>query len=348
MSHEITHLTPAVRNQARLNFENESQSNTMSPPDYQAIAWLVEQQYLKPEEGAKLIKHLSQEVFESYLLLQNGRDEVINSTDELPIFCRFDLQEVGREIQKQIESWQALAPTVSSPDQRPYFFSQSQTEQKLSPEQQQRLTKLLRGFSFRQIAVLTNQNELKIVRSLYPLIKDKTVILREPQSPFDRLPKIPPLEGAIDSVPRTSIPPSEPGSASDTFSNIPIRSGFQNPYKIVCVDDSPTILKEIDRFLGEHNLTVHAINDSGKALMEIIRIKPDMVLMDVGMPTIDGYKLCRLLRNHSLFKTTPIVMVTGNTGLIDRAKARMAGATDYLTKPFTQSELVKIVFRYLT
>jgi twitching motility two-component system response regulator PilG len=82
--------------------------------------------------------------------------------------------------------------------------------------------------------------------------------------------------------------------------------------------------------------------------MEIARIKPDIVLLDVGMPTIDGYKLCRLLRNHPNFQKTPIVMVTGNSSLIDRAKARVAGATDYLTKPFTQAELVKMVFRYLT
>jgi two-component system, chemotaxis family, response regulator PixG len=66
------------------------------------------------------------------------------------------------------------------------------------------------------------------------------------------------------------------------------------------------------------------------------------------MPKVDGYELCRLLRKHPTFKTTPIIMVTGNTGLIDRAKARLAWTTDYMTKPFTQSELSKMVFRHLT
>ncbi len=56
-------------------------------------------------------------------------------------------------------------------------------------------------------------------------------------------------------------------------------------------------------------------------------------------------KLCRLITNHSTFKTIPIIMVTGNTGLIDRAKAKVAGSTDYMTKPFTQSELLKMVFK---
>ena len=81
--------------------------------------------------------------------------------------------------------------------------------------------------------------------------------------------------------------------------------------------------------------------------MKIIRINPDIILLDVGMPTIDGYKLCSMLRKHPAFKKTPIVMVTGNTGIIDRAKAKMAGSNDYMTKPFTQAGLIEMVSRYL-
>jgi two-component system, chemotaxis family, response regulator PixG len=79
-----------------------------------------------------------------------------------------------------------------------------------------------------------------------------------------------------------------------------------------------------------------------------VRNKPDLILLDVGMPNLDGYELCSLLRRHPLFKHTPIIMVTGLTGFIDRAKARLVGASGYLTKPFTQSELLKTVFKHLT
>ena len=78
-----------------------------------------------------------------------------------------------------------------------------------------------------------------------------------------------------------------------------------------------------------------------------MRVKPDLILLDVGMPKVDGYELCRLLRKHPMFKKTPIIMVTANTGLIDRARAKIAGTTDYMTKPFTQDQLLKMVFRYL-
>jgi len=122
----------------------------------------------------------------------------------------------------------------------------------------------------------------------------------------------------------------------------------QKHYTIACVDDSPAILNTINRYLQDQNVAVVMINDPVKALIQIMRAKPDLILLDVGMPWVDGYELCRLIRKNSQFKKIPVVMVTGNTGLIDRAKAKVAGATDYLTKPFTQADLQKMVFRHLT
>lgn len=118
-------------------------------------------------------------------------------------------------------------------------------------------------------------------------------------------------------------------------------------YKIVSVDDSPTVLREISRFLEQENFAVVAINDPVKAVMSIIRNKPDLILLDLNMDGIDGYELCRIIRNNSMFKKTPIIMVTGNKGLIDKVKARFVGASGYLTKPFTRAELLKMVFMHL-
>ncbi len=119
-------------------------------------------------------------------------------------------------------------------------------------------------------------------------------------------------------------------------------------YTIACIDDSPTVLQAINSFLEDSNLSIVMINDPLKALIQIIRYKPDLILLDVGMPNLDGYELCSMLRRHPNFKTTPIVMVTGNTGFIDRAKAKLVGASGYLTKPFTRPELMKMVFKHLT
>ena len=82
-------------------------------------------------------------------------------------------------------------------------------------------------------------------------------------------------------------------------------SSNKSTYKIVCVDDSPTMLREISYFLDDESFSVFPINDPVKALMQIIRVKPDLILLDIRMATIDGYELCRLLRNHSRLRVRP-------------------------------------------
>jgi len=119
-------------------------------------------------------------------------------------------------------------------------------------------------------------------------------------------------------------------------------------YRVACIDDSQTVLNSIKNFLDENTFSVVMINDPVKALMQILRSKPDLILLDVEMPNLDGYELCSLLRRHSAFKNTPIIMVTGRTGFIDRAKAKMVRASGYLTKPFTQPELLKMVFKHIS
>ncbi|MEA5512913.1 response regulator [Nodularia sp. UHCC 0506] len=124
-------------------------------------------------------------------------------------------------------------------------------------------------------------------------------------------------------------------------------SGKKSLYTIACIDDSQTVLNSIKLFLDGNTFSVVTINDPVKALMQILRSKPDLILLDVEMPNLDGYELCSLLRRHSAFKNIPIIMVTGRTGFIDRAKAKMVRASGYLTKPFTQPDLLKMVFKYL-
>ena len=95
------------------------------------------------------------------------------------------------------------------------------------------------------------------------------------------------------------------------------------------------------------DLKVTAINDPVKASSVIFRLEPDLILLDITMPRINGYKLCGLLRSSHVFDETPIIMVTGNTGMIDKARAKLAGATDYFTKPFTQEGLMNIIEKHL-
>ncbi|MBW4631991.1 MAG: response regulator [Iphinoe sp. HA4291-MV1] len=125
------------------------------------------------------------------------------------------------------------------------------------------------------------------------------------------------------------------------------KSSEKKLYKIICIDDSSVIINSITHFLDDKMFSVIGVNDSLKALTQIIRIKPDLILLDIEMPNLDGYELCSLLRKHSHFQNTPVIMVTGRSGLIDRAKAKIVRATGYLTKPFTQVDLLKVIFQYI-
>lgn len=118
-------------------------------------------------------------------------------------------------------------------------------------------------------------------------------------------------------------------------------------YTIVCIDDSRAVVNAMKMYLDDNIFSVIGINDPLKALMQVIRLKPDLILLDITMPTLDGYELCSLLRKHSSLKETPIIMVTGKKGIINRVKAKMVKASDYITKPFGKKDLLKVIFKYL-
>jgi twitching motility two-component system response regulator PilG len=116
--------------------------------------------------------------------------------------------------------------------------------------------------------------------------------------------------------------------------------------KILCIDDSQTICRAVEYILNHHGYQIMAISSPIKALSIIFQQKPDLVLCDIAMPELNGYELCGMLRKSTAFAKTPIIMLTGKDSFIDRVKARMVGATEYLTKPFGEKELLTTVEKY--
>ena len=316
--------------------------------DYQAIRWSIAQGHITEQTAGTLVKSITKEVLQSYLLLTSGTSELVSRETSFPIWWSGNFLFVTKECQTELQAWQALQPAIQSPYQRPYLMNVEHPL--LTPDVKAKLSKILIGFSFRQLSLLLKQDELTVANNLHRLINNRIVGLRPPQPPFDRMHR---LYSGTDG----HLFDEKEQSVSATLAAVTEKTGALEPttgslieqatYKIACVDDSPTILREINRFLDGDSFKVFPIVDSGTALMKIIRINPDIILLDVGMPTIDGYKLCSMLRKHPAFKKTPIVMVTGNTGIIDRAKAKMAGSNDYMTKPFTQVGLIEMVSRHL-
>lgn len=109
---------------------------------------------------------------------------------------------------------------------------------------------------------------------------------------------------------------------------------------IACVDDSPTIQQFVKLSLESSGYEVLSLMDPTEAIPHILENQPLVILMDIEMPNIDGYELCRRVRQEEDLKEVPVVMLTGREGIIDRVRARMSGCTAYLTKPFNPQELL--------
>lgn len=112
---------------------------------------------------------------------------------------------------------------------------------------------------------------------------------------------------------------------------------------VACVDDSQTIQQFVKLSLEAEGFEVLQLMDPKQALTVLIEQQPSVILMDIEMPKMDGYELCRMVRQVDMLKEIPVVMLTGREGLIDRMRARMSGCTAYLTKPFNPQELLALV-----
>jgi twitching motility two-component system response regulator PilG len=110
--------------------------------------------------------------------------------------------------------------------------------------------------------------------------------------------------------------------------------------KVMVIDDSNTIRRSAEIFLLQAGCTVILAEDGFDALAKIADHQPDVVLVDIMMPRLDGYQTCALIKKNARFAATPVIMLSSKDGLFDRARGRMVGSDEYLTKPFTRESLI--------
>ncbi|TVQ19325.1 MAG: response regulator, partial [Leptolyngbya sp. DLM2.Bin15] len=210
-----------------------------------------------------------------------------------------------------------FSPHIQSPDQCPAIIELEQLRTALKPQTLRLLTTWVDGkTSIRQMARYLNRDILHVARAIYPYVKRGFVQIN------------PPIAGKTKQG-ELSLPEDR---------HVP---------RIVCIDDSATIRKAVEFILNHQGYEATGISNPIKALSLVFQLKPDLILCDIAMPELDGYEICAMLRKSTAFRQTPIVMLTGKDGFIDRVKARIVEATDYLTKPFGASELTTIVEKYV-
>ena len=110
--------------------------------------------------------------------------------------------------------------------------------------------------------------------------------------------------------------------------------------KVMVIDDSKTIRRTAETLLKKAGCDVVTATDGFEALSKITDQNPDVIFIDIMMPRLDGYQTCALIKNNQLYKNTPVILLTSKDGLFDRARGRIVGSDQYLTKPFTKDELL--------
>jgi twitching motility two-component system response regulator PilG len=116
--------------------------------------------------------------------------------------------------------------------------------------------------------------------------------------------------------------------------------------KVMVVDDSNTIRRTVETILSKIGCSVVTAIDGYDALAKIAESKPDLIFIDIMMPRLDGYQTCALVKNNPAYKATPVVMLSSKDGLFDKAKGRIVGSDQYLTKPFSKDELLEVYEQY--
>jgi chemotaxis family two-component system response regulator PixG len=228
-----------------------------------------------------------------------------------------------QQVQISWNNWANAGLANISPDLAPVLKQPEALRRYVSPSVFNKLAQLINGkHTLSDLAVEMKQSVLQITQSLLPFIrKGIAELVLVPDSPL--------INSSRD---RDSIG----------------RIYKQSPIPLIaCVDDSPQICGIMEQIITAQGMKFIGIQNSAAALPILLENKPDLIFLDLIMPSVNGFELCAHLRRVSLFSNTPIVILTGSDGIFDQVKSKVFGATDFITKPITQNKAIAVIDKYL-
>ncbi len=121
-----------------------------------------------------------------------------------------------------------------------------------------------------------------------------------------------------------------------------------NAIEVMVIDDSLTIRRTAETLLSGEGYSVTTAEDGFEALAKIVDQRPDIIFLDVMMPRLDGYQTCSIIKSNRLFRETPVVMLSSKDSIFDKARGRLAGSEQFVTKPFTKEDLLQAIQQYVS
>lgn len=290
---------------------------SQNAPEYSYLWALLEHHIITPDQGRSIIQSIVHETLFDLLGLHQGTFIFEHGSALSPQLTTLEIGSSIKKIMQQVQGWKQLHPHIQSPDQCLVIADYIRLRQVLPTATFNHLKLWIDGkTSLRQLSRYLNQDILSVGRAMYPFVK----------------------QGWIQMLKPIVVKTSDQTSDLPHLKTIP---------RIVCIDDAIAICEAIESILKLQGYDAVGCTNPLLAFNLVFQIKPDLILCDIAMPELDGYELCAMLRHSSRFRHTPIVMLTGKDQFIDRVKAKMVGATDYLTKPFAEPELLTLVEKHL-
>ncbi|MFQ4142744.1 response regulator [Chlorogloeopsis sp. ULAP02] len=299
--------------QVQLDEREVEHLKTLNALEYAYLWMLLEQNILNPIQARSIIHSLVYETLFDLLNLQQGNFIFEVSSALAPQLTTLEIAPALTEMIKQVQSWKLLYPHIQTPDQIPVIADIVNLRNSLPAVTINKLQHWADGkTSLRQLARYLNRDLVTLAKAIHPYIQQGWVQLLTNKS-----------KKTLDLE--------------------------ENRKRcILCIDDAITICTVVKSILSNLDYEVITQSNPLEALSLIFKLKPDLILCDITMPDLNGYEICAMLRHSQAFRQVPIIMLTAKEGFFDRVKAKMVGATDYLTKPFGNNELVILVEKYLS
>jgi twitching motility two-component system response regulator PilG len=305
------------RVQQRLESKKLASLTVTNSPEYAYLWALLEQNIITPKIARTIIYGLVQETLFDLLSLHQGSFIFDLGTALVPQLTTLKIAPLVAKITKQVQEWKQLYPHIQSTEQLPVLANITKLSVSLSEDTVKKLHNWADGkTSLRQLARYLNRDILTLAKAIHPYVQ----------------------QGWLQLV------YSDTHKSSKEKQNLEVKKYKR---RIVCIEDTLVICETIESILKLQGYEAISITNPLQALSLVFQLQPDLILCDIAMPELDGYEICAMLRHSTVFRLVPIIMLTGKDGFIDRVRARMVGATDYLTKPFTDQELLMLVEQYL-
>ncbi|MDZ8033983.1 MULTISPECIES: response regulator [unclassified Nostoc] len=294
--------------------------------DYKLIEVFYKKQKIQREQIQSIAENTIAELLFDLALQGNFASLSCNRNQEVILETPMSFTSSEMSVKHMQDSWKIWSEAGLanfSPDLAPILRRPEQLEQMVSPSVYKNFVNLINGkFTLRDLAMKMKQSVLPLTRSLLPYI----------------------LKGIIELI----EVPDLPLRITEVNNNFTTTQAKKRIAPLVaCVDDSPQVCKMVEDIVTSNGLRFIKIQDAVQALPTLIQDKPDLIFLDLIMPVASGYEICTQLRRISTFSNTPIIILTGSDGLLDRVRAKVVGSTDFLTKPVVADKVMSIIRKYL-